>query len=260
MSTTWRSFHCRSDAPSRATLSRVHSTAVHPFDENKAVLSDVLPHVEALLALHREAMQTLSRAFGPQMNRPDECVLLLGVHAYNLTETLFRLIIAGRFDVAAYLLRPAWDIGGLILGAGSDESLAERFWNDTLRASDARREIAAAVRASAGDALADEMEKGWSADYGPLQELAHVKMIHLDKAVAPGTTGNIVPMLGGRSDGGQAIVMARGAIKAGVQSLVHLYAVRGKVLGEPFYDRVVLVHEHLLAWVNANRPVGERAG
>ncbi|MEX0783280.1 MAG: hypothetical protein WD557_11565 [Dehalococcoidia bacterium] len=200
---------------------------MHPLDDNKTALAEALPRVDALLALHRDAMQTLSRAFGQQMTRPDECVLLLGVHAYNLSEALFRLIVAGRFDVAAYLLRPAWDIGGLILGAGSDESLAERFWKDELRASDARREIAAAVRRAAGNKLADELEGGWAADYGPLQELAHVKMIHLDKAVAAGTTGNIVPMLGGRSDGGQAIVMARGAIKAGVQSLVHLYAVRG---------------------------------
>ena len=136
---------------------------MHPIEENARALSDVLPHVESLLALHREAIDTLSRGFGQQPARTDECVLLLGVHAHNLSESLLRLIASGRFDVAAYLLRPAWDVGGLILATGSDEAMAERFWNEDLKPGEARKwvidhisgELADVVRGFADDEVSE---------------------------------------------------------------------------------------------------------
>lgn len=229
---------------------------VQPIEHNVNAVATILPQVEALLALHREGMQTLSRAFGRHMNRPDECVLLLGSHAHNLNETLIRLILAGRFDVATYLMRPAWDIGGLILAVGSDEGMAERFWSGGLTAGEARAEMVTTVRRLSGDGPADEIEAGWRTEYGPLQGLSHVSLHQLDKLVTASASG-IRPVLGGLPDEHEAIVMLRGAIKASVQAVVHLYAVRGKVLGVGFQERLLSIQDGLVTWVGG-QPDGTR--
>lgn len=187
-------------------------------------------------SLHVEALNAIARQSGAKQSPSDAAVLLLGVHAFNLYTALIGLVVRGQFDVASHLYRGLGDSGGLIYATGNHSDLAERWHSGELKASTARKQLEADLRASDAIDAADVIKNRFLDDFGAMNDLAHVKNIHADKLVHR-ENGLTIPAVGGHRDDGQYAEMVLGVLDQERWCLTFMSAVRRSALPEEWRAR-----------------------
>jgi hypothetical protein len=132
--------------------------------------------------------------------------------------------------------------------------MAERYLNDDLKASEARRLLITDLR-SADSVLADETDLRLRDDAGAANDLAHVGLIHADKLVRTDATG-ITPICGGMTDRREAHNQSQVLLLQEHGLLVILKAFRGAALGqdwvEDFDKTSPRFHQHMRAVGTSN--------
>ena len=143
--------------------------------------------------LHFRAVREFAGAVehdGPR----ERAVVSLGNHSFNIYTAALDLVIRGQFDVAAYLMRPLFDMPGLVLATANDEENANRVLpgGDGLRASDARKWVEA--HPEVAKALSNE-----GGLYRYMNDYAHSQPYHVE-SILEITDDGIIPTVGGRID------------------------------------------------------------
>ena len=143
--------------------------------------------------LHSEALREFSLAV-EQDGPHKRAVVVLGSHSLNIYTAAVDLLILGKFDVAAYLMRPLFDTHGLLLAAAHDEERAKQLLpgGDGLRPSAARKFLEEDPRFA--EALS--LEQGL---YPYMNEYSHANPYHAESLLDI-TDDGIFPTVGGRAD------------------------------------------------------------
>ena len=223
---------------------------------NREALGESWGKGRELALFHREVLEELSREAGPQPNPRDETALLLACHGWNVFVAVMDSTVAGKFDVAAYLLRPLFDIGPLILVCANDDERAQRFRNDKYRGGQARKDLVSLVNTGEPE-LAEGVSRIWKDDADATHELSHAGYVHFDKLVEQ--RGDAIhPILGGRPDAHEAKGLASAAIAAEVKLLRWLLLSRPGYFGERWLDRFEAIETPLSGWIKAAQDPLER--
>ena len=193
-------------------------------DANIVAIEEGWSVTAEFLELHSLAIEAFSRAAGKDPTPRERALLVLAVHALNLSSAAFGLVARGQFDVAPYVTRSLLDCHSLLFGCGQDESVAERFLaGEEKLAWPSRKVFLDALRSSGYEDDATWIEARFKGDYDAGNVLAHVgasqvgRVIHRD-----GDT--IQPILGGRVDAAEANLLWRAVLD---QEHWALIAVRG---------------------------------
>ena len=214
-------------------------------EEHRRQLGDFLKAAGAVAAVHSDAA-VKSSAAGYQVGIRQEVVMLLACHSFNLFIELISAVMAERFDAACYLARPIWDVGPILGYVGSDEALAQDFRRgDEIKASSARKAMVERLRLFDPDS-AREVDRIFSEDFGPAQEMSHVNLIHVSKLVAATGPQSNTATLGGRVDHEEAVGLLRVAALGESLSLTALRQVGG--FGKAWDERCVRALGKLLEW------------
>jgi hypothetical protein len=216
-------------------------------EANRGALGDGWELAESYFSLHVSAARRVSAAAGRSPAHSDQATILLTCHGLNLFTECTSLIVRGLFDVSAYLLRPMMDNQSLLFACASREELAERYLNDDLKASEARKLLIAYLR-RADSALADETDLQLKDDADAANDLSHVGLIHADKLIRVDANG-LTPVGGGMTDPREARNQSKVSLLQEHQLLVSLKAFRKSALGEEWlqdFDKTsLLFHEHM---------------
>lgn len=212
-------------------------------DNHKASLKEGWDVAEEFWRLHLEALTRISRAIGRQPSVSERSLLSLGCHAVNLYTALLGLTVKGMFDVAAHLVRGMFDCPAL-LQVVRDGRLAAKFEEGKLKPSDARIIVLKALREGGQKALADEVEAILLQEKDLVDNLAHVKNLHLTYT-QDWNTGSVIPSALGRFDPDLCGLLWRGTLR---EELRVLTALGGSKLGEDWDDRLEKARLRFRKW------------
>lgn len=211
------------------------------------ILEDLDRWCHSLKSLHLEALNFLEQSPG-ETAFSNQMAFFLSCHAANLLDVQWQLVVNGRLDVASYLLRPAWDVGWLIVAVASDEDVAQAFAEGREVKSKVGRDTVIRALESSGYAdLAARLDGSLKSDYRPLQDLAHASMVKVSKLLHPSDDGDHVAVLGQRDSIDESVRLFRAILKNEIQMLVCLYAVRGAVFQPTWGRQLECVHEEFYA-------------
>ena len=149
---------------------------------------------QQFVELHLRAVREFGAAVSGDGPRK-RAVVVLGNHSFNICTSALDLVLLGKFDVATYLMRPLFDMPGLILATAGDTEAARRFFYEDrgLDASDARK-LVERSQPDIGRALK------WTRDARRTMNIySHANSYHAMSILSLSDDG-VVPEVGGRLD------------------------------------------------------------
>jgi hypothetical protein len=182
------------------------------WNQNREALGVGWEIAKRFCDLHLDGLEALSKSRGRNPSVQDQSLLLLGAHGFNVFAAALRLVTQGEFDVAAYLLRTILDAQAQFYAVMRKEDFGERFMNDELKASTARRFLVEDLRTNGHDELATFINDRWGADADAANSLSHSCSVHSDKLVAV-DGDSLTPFLCGLADGEEARMMVLAAME-----------------------------------------------
>jgi hypothetical protein len=178
--------------------------------------------------------------------------MLVHVHGLNLFLAAMTHISKGQFDVAPYLLRAVFDCQSLALAVGLRDDMALRFLeHKEIRASEARQLAVDVVRTHSSE-LAESINSNYKQEFQAANELSHLGLRHIDKLLEV-RDGILYPIVGGRPDGSEAVVLTRAVLLSEHMLLAWTKAFHEGLLGDDWLCRFESTTPRLTAWLDSTK-------
>jgi len=180
-------------------------------DANRASVGQGWEVAEVFARLHFRALKAISRSAGAHPDDTHTAGLLAGTHSLNLLLGIVDLVMRGQHDVAGHLLRGVMDAQSLLFAVLADPTDASEYLGRGIKASDARMKIVQTLRGAGAHAEADDVNDRFLTEYGAANTLAHAGAVHAEK-VLERSDGSITPIVGGRADARESVLMLAAAL------------------------------------------------